>query len=1464
LADNIQIVLSTKLNTTNLYAQIAQIQTKLQSQPLILNANINSTKLNNVNTSLKNMSTNVKEVGKSSQLAGEGIGSIIGKFSLWFGVSTLVVSVIHSFKNMVTAVTDVNDALVENNKILDLTIFEMKDLTDQAFELGKQLGQTGSAVLNATADFARMGYTAKEALNLASQAIMLMNIGDGITSVEQATSGIIATLKGFNFEASETTRILDVLNEVSNNYAVDTGGLVEGIKRISATMDMSNNSFEESMAMLTSASEVLQSTEKASTGIIILTQRMRSLNEEGNNLGKTFIPKLQEAFKTIANVDIMDKNGLRSTYDILVDTSKIWKTLTDEQRQYLGELAAGKRQIKVFNAIMQNEETLVNAVTTALTSQGSAYKENIIYLDSITGKTNIFKATVQELWNNTLNAETVKNIVDFGTSIVKLVDILGLLNIIIASVLTYLIGIKTAIGASLIKALATLGLKFTALSGVTKVYTASTVGAVAATKALQAALSFGLAVAITAVIAGITHLINKQIELARTTKENQELYKQQAETYNNNKSEINKLVKEYEILADKTERTNEEEQDFIDIQNQLSEILPSTTAYIDAQGNAHLKTNIAIRAEIDLLNQLVVANKKVQQYEFIEKQDDIKDNYNDIVENLQNNKKKIGKIQKEIGVFDFVNKYYDNNNKVIDKVKKDQYETQLNEIEFQNIAFQRQLADYNQQFKDYFIERAEIVAEQTNQNQDLDSILSDMFLNTLSLQDVDISGDTNIQEGMFLKIGELFGNLQRYLNDDLGRESDNVFKDLQSGFSRLGMSINDIIENYNTLQNTSSENVDDITLPTYSELYKELQHKLKMDKITLKKYYSELSNLREQYKYDLSQEDLWGVDEEIYELGKEIDDIDYDTLLDSFNNFYDGLNHQLTMGIISEENYFEALSLAYLDYINLLKNEDLIKIKEELYKGQLKLSEEAKDKMSDTFSSEYNTLSHLRKMDKINTEEYYNKLKELYEKYVDVLGKGELRKYLEELYNLEIELHNEQLKLSEEAKDNILDIFNSEYSTLSHLRKMDKINTEEYYEKLKELYNQYVDVLGKGELRKYLEELYNLELDFAKELEEQLKENQEHIDTLKGMIQSLVKQNLNDQIDALKKITDAYEEQVNLQKKLLDLKEEERDYNKDLADKEKNISKINQQLIELSLDDSREAQVKKLELEDERAKLIEEKEEFIHDRQIDIQKDALDTSLDNFKDTQDKKVDVLEEKLNNAGYIAEEVNSLLTTAISDNTNTLYNNLILWNELYGDGINNTVVSAWENAMSAMNMYKNSLPSDTMTTGVLTKMQQNSDAWFDADPIEKNRLHEENLQLGSAIGATYNSNTGKYYKEGVPLYDNGGMATEPQLVAIGKDVSKEEPEWFLRNNQLNSIIQKAVLSAKNLKTNFTVPKIPFSNFQNASTGEIHIDNLMTIYGNVDEKVIPKIKQEANRIAQVLNDTLNKKGIKNIRYS
>lgn len=209
-------------------------------------------------------------------------------------------------------------------------------------------------MIDAAGEFAKSGYSDEDSLKLGEIALMYTNVADEELNAGDAASFIISQMKAFNIEAEDSIHIVDALNEVSNNYAVSSADLSGSIGKVSATMAESNTTYEQTLGLLTATTEITRNADKSATALKTISQRLRGVGDDIESTSG-YVAKLQSAFDSLdIDIDILKDNGeMASTYEILKAMAERWNDLSDAQRQYIGELAAGKNRITELNALMR-------------------------------------------------------------------------------------------------------------------------------------------------------------------------------------------------------------------------------------------------------------------------------------------------------------------------------------------------------------------------------------------------------------------------------------------------------------------------------------------------------------------------------------------------------------------------------------------------------------------------------------------------------------------------------------------------------------------------------------------------------------------------------------------------------------------------------------------------------------------------------------------------------------------------------------------------------------------------------------------------------------------------------------------------------------------------------------------------------------------------------------------------------
>ena len=188
--------------------------------------------------------------------------SQIAQFTGIYGMLQSTVMQIPS--QAISAVKDVNAAQIELTKVSNASGTQLSQYWDEAAQSATKYGSTISDVISSTADWSRLGYKLDDAKKLSDATSLLQKVGDNMTQ-ESASSGLISTLKGFQMNADEVTKVVDVVNEVANTEPIDTAGIFDGLTRSASSMKAANNTFEETVALITAANSVVQDPDSVGT-----------------------------------------------------------------------------------------------------------------------------------------------------------------------------------------------------------------------------------------------------------------------------------------------------------------------------------------------------------------------------------------------------------------------------------------------------------------------------------------------------------------------------------------------------------------------------------------------------------------------------------------------------------------------------------------------------------------------------------------------------------------------------------------------------------------------------------------------------------------------------------------------------------------------------------------------------------------------------------------------------------------------------------------------------------------------------------------------------------------------------------------------------------------------------------------------------------------------------------------------
>lgn len=422
-------------------------------------------KIASASTTLASSTATIKANGDATRSLTQRMGGLASKFTSWLTVSQAVMYSVQAIRNMVNASIELDTAMTELKKVTDESDATYNRFLENASSRASELGASLSDVVNATADFARLGYNIEEASSLADAATVYKNVGDGIEDISQASESIIATMQAFGIDASNAMSIVDKFNEVGNNYAISSEGIGESLLRSAAAMKAANNTLDETIALTTAANTIVQDPEKVGTTLKTVSMYLRAAKTEAEQAGESTegmassVSDLREELLQLTGgkVDIqLDENTFKSTYQILKELSAVWDDLTDITQANITEMVGGKRNANVVSALLENFTIAEESLKTSQNAAGSAMKENEKFLDSVQGKIEIMKASFEALSANVMSSDMLKFFVETATAALNLAN--GITNVVdaVGGLKTVLIAVAGIVATMKADALITL------------------------------------------------------------------------------------------------------------------------------------------------------------------------------------------------------------------------------------------------------------------------------------------------------------------------------------------------------------------------------------------------------------------------------------------------------------------------------------------------------------------------------------------------------------------------------------------------------------------------------------------------------------------------------------------------------------------------------------------------------------------------------------------------------------------------------------------------------------------------------------------------------------------------------------------------------------------------------------------------------------------------------------------------
>ena len=310
-----------------------------------------------------------------------------------------VYDVINLGKEGFNVVRELNTALTEMRKVSDETVQNLKDYQATTFDTADAVGTTAKQIQNSTADWMRLGESMNQAAESAKDANVLLNVSE-FEGIDEATESLVSMSQAY--KDLDKMDIIDVLNNIGNNYSISTDGLATALKDSASALVTANNDLNEAVSLTTAGNAITQDPSKVGAGLRTISLRLVGTEEakqELSDLGEetdgmiTTVSKLRDTIMDATKAassdgkgfDILDSNGnYKSTYEIMQGLADLYDNIVKKDKELDSETI--KNGIDLLSTLLKGATDFVDTVgllPTILTGVAAALSFKNVGIDTL-------------------------------------------------------------------------------------------------------------------------------------------------------------------------------------------------------------------------------------------------------------------------------------------------------------------------------------------------------------------------------------------------------------------------------------------------------------------------------------------------------------------------------------------------------------------------------------------------------------------------------------------------------------------------------------------------------------------------------------------------------------------------------------------------------------------------------------------------------------------------------------------------------------------------------------------------------------------------------------------------------------------------------------------------------------------------------------------------------------------------
>jgi TP901 family phage tail tape measure protein len=602
------------------------------------------------------------EASKHNMSFMDQLKTAMSRIPVWMIGMTAFYQSLHFFTNGVAYVNEFNKALTQLSIVFNESQSDVEKYAKQFYDLGMQMSVSTEEIANGAVEFARQGLKGAEMMDKMKTATIYAKISN--LDFIQSAQILTATVNSMGVSAEHAADIYSYMGDATATGADEIG---RAMQKVGGTAGAIGLEFEKvSSWIATISSRTRESAETIGSSVKSIMARVQSLKENGfDQEDGTQVNQVAKALAKVG-IQLVDSQGeFRNFGTVMDELGAKWTTLSNRQQAYIATTVAGSYQQSRFLNIMEGYPDSVKLYEASLDSAGIAQEKFNRYQEGTEAHLTRMKNAWNEIFQSSFDSNGIRSLIDalttLGTAVNAVVKTIGIFPVVIGVATTaalILSGAARRMYASFIPSVAlfkkvsyetqflalrlkeaALGMKTTA--GAMNVLKVSAKGlgiALATIGPMLALMAVGL------VIQKITEAVQKHNEKIKELKTVNYTLR---DSYKEQKSGIEALNDEYNTLMATEDKSIEQKNRLLEIQNELVKNYGVTATGVDAEGNAYVNSQDAIQDRIDILSDLIKIQNDLNKSKVISTYTDKSEKIENKAKAYEENQKALLDLQKQ-------------------------------------------------------------------------------------------------------------------------------------------------------------------------------------------------------------------------------------------------------------------------------------------------------------------------------------------------------------------------------------------------------------------------------------------------------------------------------------------------------------------------------------------------------------------------------------------------------------------------------------------------------------------------------------------------------------------------------------------------------------------------------------------------------------------------------------------------